>query len=264
MAFESVFSPTRPVHDPERVVPAHLDVSKYSVAWINLATLFRNLVTSVPKEVFEHASVSELVYALQEEIEVITQLFDVDTGGQCKPIFFYSTYEKLYKRNIIGLEFRLPKTANQLFYNGRENATLIELGKLTDTIRVFHDSVTPDGYEKAFMLTHHPYDLVNHRKFDELVLLESNTGAVKTKAFWNTKYNPMAGKVFSHLPFHRKLLLVFGDKVMIKPMPASVREDILKTSEKRHWTPATTEDKILLDLGLDLLDPLTLKTIRDL
>ena len=74
----------------------------------------------------------------------------------------------------------------------------------------------------------------------------------------------MSGKVFTHLPFTRKLLLIFGDKYLIKPYPPVLRNQILETSIQRKWTPVTTDEKISLDLSLDIRDPYMLTVINNL
>jgi hypothetical protein len=74
----------------------------------------------------------------------------------------------------------------------------------------------------------------------------------------------MAGKSFASLPFHRKLLMIFGDRYLIKPMAGKIREAILECADKRHWTPLTTEDKVKLDLGIDFKDPMHIQVFAAL
>ena len=59
-----------------------------------------------------------------------------------------------------------------------------------------------------------------------------------------------------------RLLLAFGDKVLIKPGPLPLRRQLLETSVKRHWLPVTTEAKVMMDLELDVRDPYMLSIFR--
>lgn len=264
LALESLFSPQKEPYDPQRVIPNQVNPQEYQSFWVNVTTLFRNLSSAVSKESFLRASVSELTATIEEEIDVIQTLFQTEAQNLCKPIFYYSTYKKLKSQNTPGLSFREPSTEQQKFYHHQLESTLKLLEKHSDTIKVFDDAVYPNHRDKSLILTHQPYDLVRFKNFERLDLLESNTGVLKPRALWNSKYNPMSGKVFTHLPFTRKLLLIFGDKYLIKPYPPVLRNQILETSIQRKWTPVTTDEKISLDLSLDVRDPYMLTVINTL
>lgn len=257
LAMETVFSPQQPVYDPQRVIPDRLDITQYQHAWVNLTTLFRNLSSSITKEVFVQTHPGEFAAVLEDEIAVIQNLFATEGSNVCKVSFYYSTYHSLLTRITPGLGFRLPHTEAQKYADSRLQETIKLLEKRSDTLVKFDDALTPKHHEKALVLTHQPYDLTGFKHFSSLDLLESNTGLVKPKVRWNTKYYPIPGEQMTHLPFHKKLLLALGDKVLIKPTPMSLRKQILATSVKRHWHPATTLDKVKLDLDLDIIDPYT-------
>lgn len=255
LAFESVFTAMQSPYDPSRTIPDHIDPTAYQTCWVNLRTLFRNLSSAVEKSVFLSASPEALADALESEVDVIQGLFAHEGQNLCKPIFYYSTYEKLLAQRIPGLEFRLPSTDGQKYFTAQLEATVKLLNKRSDSYHTLKDTIVPERREKAFVLTHYPYDLVGFDKFDRLDLLESNTGVVKPRSRWSSKYSSMSGQSFDHLPFFRKLLLVFGDKVLIKPMVAPMRKQILETSLARNWQPMTTLEKIKMDLGFDMKDP---------
>lgn len=255
LAFESVFQGRQPPYDKDRVIPNSVDVRDYDSCWINLTTLFRNLVSSVNKDVFTAAKPGEIADALEEEIAVIEGLFSVEGMGVCKPFFYYSTYEELLHKKVPGLTFRTENTDQQKYYKYQLDSVLKILEKRTDSLHRFKDALAPMQRERSFVLTHQPYDLTGHSRFDRLDLLESNTGVLKPKALWNTKYYPISGQSLIHLPFHKKLLFVMGDKVLIKPMPHVFRQKILEIAEKRKWTSLTTLDAINLHMSLDVQDP---------
>lgn len=258
LAFESVFMPVQKPYDDQRKIPNQVDINKYNSFWINVTTLFRNLVSAVEKDVFLKARVPDLCTTIEEEIGVISALFE-EAGNTCKPYFYYSTYDNL-KSSVkssrhVSVMLREPSTENQRYMNAMLEETLKLLNRHTESIVVFKDTVHPDNYDHSVILTHQPYDLVGYRKFNTLDLLESNTGILKSRHQWNTKYHAFGVKDLSHLPFNKKLLLVFGDKVLIKPGHNSMREQIYEISVKRNWTPATTLDKINLDIEHDVRDP---------
>ena len=264
LAFESIFPGRQPPFDPERKIPDKVDVSQYETCWVNLTTLFRNLVSSLDKETFLNAKPGMLAATLEEEIAVIHSLFELEGNNTCKVELYYSTYEKLLNRKVLGLSFREPSTDAQMFFHGQLMDTLKIMDKHTDTIKKTNDALMPDKREKAFVLTHQPYDLINWNRFDRLDLLESNTGVLKPRSLWNTKYYKMSGQSFAHLPFHRKLLLIFGDNNLIKPMSMILRKEILDISISHNWTALSTIEKVNLDCQLTIKDPFTLSILHSL
>lgn len=264
LAFESAFPGRQKPYDPDRKIPEPFDPMQYQTCWINLTTLFRNLVSAIDKDAFLKAFPGQLANTLMEEVLIIESLFENEGRGVCQPVYYYSTYEDLKKKQVPGLAFREPSTDNMRQYEAKLLDTIKYIEKQTDSIIRFKDAIMPKQREKAFVLTHQPYDLVNFAQFEQLDLLESNTGVLKPRARWNSKYAAMSGESFVHLPFFRKILLVMGDRVLIKPFPPKVRKEILECSIKRNWTPMTTLEKCLFDLDLDIRDPYTMASIKAL
>lgn len=255
LAFESLFPPRQVYYDPQREIPESINAAEYQSCWINVHTLIRNIAGAVDKTVIQHAHTNAITDTLCEEIEVIESLFQNEGLGVCKPFFYYSTYRDIRKIRVPGVSFRDPNTPNQMAFQAMIDNVVRELERRTDEVRVYHDTIRPPSKDVGLIITHYPYDLLSHKSFERLDLLESHTGVLKSKHAWNTKYSPMAGKSFANLPFQKKLLLIFGDRHLIKPMAGKIREVIVDSAEKRNWTPMTTEDKVKLDLSLDLLDP---------
>lgn len=256
LALESMFAGNQEPYDPDRLIPNRVKPSDYQECWINLATMFRNMAGSVDADVFASCSVQELADTMLTEIDVINNLFLVDARGECTPKFYFSTYSDLRRRKAQGVDLRDPTSEKQLFYAKQLEQVLKALKKASEDIHEFSGPIDPKKKHKAIALTHFPYDLTHFDKFEKLDLLESNTGVLKDRSRWNSKYYPVPGEDMSHLPFFRKLLLVFGDKNHIKPMPAPFRKKLHEVSVKRNWTPATTIAKIQLDFDLECRDPL--------
>jgi hypothetical protein len=114
------------------------------------------------------------------------------------------------------------------------------------------------------IITHYPYDLLSHTKFSALDLLESNTGKLKSRYQWSSKYYPVGDVDMKVLPFTRKLLLVFGDRILIQPFDMKLRRLILEIADKRKWTSLTTDAKIMQDFELDIREPFVLQFMKKL
>ena len=92
------------------------------------------------------------------------------------------------------------------------------------------------------MLTHYPYDLLAHRKFNHLVLLESHTGNIKGKEYWYTKY--YHGKDLPEMPFRLDLLTLLGDNIQFRNKVRDYRTEIIRCAKDYHWTTITTTGRI--------------------
>lgn len=258
LAIEALFSPQIAQYDSARIVPDHDDIKKYKHFWINIATLYRNCITALKRPDLVLVRPEEIKDALVFEMEVLRTLLAVEGNDVCKPVFYFCTYDSQYKKqkhNIIRLRDDttdlmkhatsvMMKTMHLLF---KEHSDL-GLLKLDDSLPFKHDAET-------LMLSHMPWDLLSHHSAKRLTLLESHTGRLKRRHLWYTKYYPMSGVELNTLPFTRKLLLLFGDKVMFHPVDAKFRRMILDISVNKKWTPLTTDAKVLFDISNELKEP---------
>ena len=265
LAMESIFEPMMKPYDPDRKIPNKVNPADYDTCYVNLQTLYRNLVGSMDKDLFNRATINDLIATLIEEIGVIQGLFDSEGNG-CQVKFYVAEHSDL-KRNVslgryVGVKLREATTDNQKYFEAQEKNCLKYLNTFTDSILQFKDALEPVGAERALVITHHPYDLINFAKFRQLDLLESNTGVLKTRYQWASKYHPLGDKDLSQLPFNKKLLLVFGDKAEIKPGSANLRNQVYDVSIRYNWVPTTTMDKINLNLQLGVLDPAMAAMLR--
>jgi hypothetical protein len=258
-ALESLFPPIRPLYDKDRIPPESVNVSMYDSVYINLNTLFRNFVSAVDKTAFETASVEDITATLEEEIDTIKTIFQMNNAA-CAVVFYHSTYKDLYddakSDGSKTLRLRLPTTAMQLYYEKVRAAVIKHMEEHTDSILKLNGALKPREYDRSLVLTHVPYDLIDFRLFAHVDLLESNTGIVKPRARWNTKYAKFGEADLSMLPFNKKLLYCFGDRAQIHPSNAKLRQAILDIAVKRKWHPMTTMEKITLEIGIESLDPI--------
>jgi hypothetical protein len=263
LAFESMFANRSPPHDPNRPLPPKVDPTAYASTYVNVATLYRNLIASIDSSGFLTASDYQLAEAISEEMEVINSLHTVEGNGLIKPVYYAMTYKKLHQGSGPTYKLRTPRTDNQRMVHSKYLSTLEKLSKHISYVE--YDSVIkPTARTTSVILTHVPYDLLSYTEFNKLDLLESNTGKLKTKRDWNTKYYPVGDSDLSRLPFNRKLLLLLGDRVLVQPVDIKLRRLILTIAEKRKWTQATTNDKMMYDFNLDVKEPYVLQYIQKL
>ena len=255
LAFETLFPPRQAVYDPNREIPKHEDSSQYQTCWINVETLFRNMVSSVDKGAFVTASVQQLLTTILEEIEVIESLFQYEGRGVTVPVFYVNNLRSLERNPPHQVTFRTPTPDGQKFYDGRLRELLEKLHKSTDKLEEYSGDLRPKDRTNDLIITHIPYDLTSYTRFGGLTLLESNTGRIKSRISWSSKYCPMSGVSFSRLPFTRKLLWIFGDRVHIKPMTPKIRTQIVEIADKCKWSGLTTPERVALDLSLNIRDP---------
>lgn len=264
LAFESLFDPVQARYDSEREIPPRVDLTNYSEMYLNVFTLFRNMAGSLDKGAFDTVKPQDFCDALLYEMEVIENLFNQGANGQCKPVFYFCTYEHLMKHAHKNVMFRADKTAIQLAYRQKMLATIKELNKYTDVIVKCDSDIKPPKRVPTLMLSHFAYDLVSRQNFAKLDLLESHTGVLKGRFKWYTKFYALPNADMSIIPFHKKLLLIFGDSSLITPMDRKLRLLIHESAKKRNWNAATTLEKVMLDLSIDIKEPYVLDVIRHL
>lgn len=252
LAFESVFEPRLPAYDPSRVIPQMVDLSKYNAIWINITTLIRNIIGALPKTSAHQVTPDDIKDAIIYEMQLLSEMTNTASSGNCKCLFYHHTYRRLLNNPLTTkfIKFRLPNTTLQIAYDNTVNKTmlLLERDKSLD-ITTTDSELSPDNSnDKALIFTHVPYDLVNYSDFRKLDLIESHTGKLKTRREWYSKYYPIVGSDMSILPFTRKLLLIMGDHILIKPIDIRFRKLIMDIAIARKWTPLTTPAKIRMDL----------------
>jgi hypothetical protein len=264
LAFESVFTGRLPAFDPERTIPNKVILSSYDSCYINIATLYRNIAGAVDKEVKLQSNENHYAEVVEQEMDIIQSLFKVEGGGTTTPIFYTMTYDKAVskaKSKIVDL--RQDRTDLQK----HERAILvktIEKLKQIPSIEKYKDYLKTSISTKALIMTHVPFDLLSHQKMGKLDLLESHTGKLKPRYEWGSKFYPLGDRDMSHLPFIEKLLLIFGDKVLIQPALTKIRQQVYDVSIKRGWTSMTTKAKVVMDLSTDIPEPMIARMLAQL
>ena len=264
LAFESLFLHRQTSYDPNYLPPQMVNLTQYDECWINLSTMFRNMVGSITKEAYLHTKEESFVETLLEEIELIEDLFRGEGHDLIQPVFYYMDYQKLKTSLPKQLRWRDDKTDNQRAYNHMHDKVLKLLRKKTDLIPEFNTEIRPPKPTRSLIITHQGYDLLSFRHFDKLTLLESHTGKLKERNLWYTKYAPVGEADLSNIPFQRKLFLIFGDKNLIQPSDFKLRKQITEIAVQRQWTSHTTEAKVMFDLELGIMEPYVLAFLKSL
>ena len=253
IAFESLFDGYLPPYDPERVIPPHVSINSFQEMWINVSTLFRNMVGSVAGNDITVARPSEYKDGLLAEIEIIKGLLANEGGGVCKPVFYYCSYKRAYTHvPHKAIMLRMDTTDKQKLYSKTLMATMQLLLNDQPEIRKLDSELLPDSHVTGLLLSHVALDLLSYNHFNKLSLLESHTGIIKNRAMWYTKFQN--GKDLNMIPFIRKLLYIFGDSEIYRSMDISLRRTIIEIANKGKWTALTTEAKVMQDLDTHMRD----------
>lgn len=259
LAFESIFQTESPSIDPMRVIPQQINISNYAEFWINISTLFRNMMGSLSKEDSLRVNSTDLKDALINEMDTIQSLLLNEGGGSCKPIFYVCEYQALQSKQskyfVLRQDSTLKQKINRALHDQAIKLLLAELGE-SDSLRVYDSDLSTlvkrvagvvQTRTSALILTHIAYDLTSHGQFTKLDLIESHTGVLKSRNQWYTKY--LDGGTLSNIPFLKGLLPVFGDKETFRPLDIKARQDVIDLAKQFKWNPTTTREKVLLNIS---------------
>lgn len=265
LAFESLFQGRQPPYDPDRKV-IRIDISKYNLNnfYINIWSLHRNIIGAYSTEQQTYLNPNKIYKDFVEEIEMIEDILSNEGKNMMKPVFYLPSYKTIYKRSHKNVNLRRESTAKQLFHKNLYEESIKNIlkdpvigSKVVDVDHQLPTSLT----EENLVLTHIPYDLLSYKRMKNLILLESHTGAFKTRELFPTKY--YGGEEIKNIPFQEKLLKILGDNVMFHPQMLKLRKLIIDISKKGGWTPFTTEDKVRFDLDLYLKERYILSDYYD-
>lgn len=237
--------------DPEETIEMELlelknETTLPNAIYINIETLFRNLYSSLGVNVRDSYLDDKLIPDIQEEMSIITSLISSVTNGKVKVVYYLTEHKSLDKM-LPRASLKVPKTKLQLIYQKYKNDTLKYLIEKSDfEINVFNTKVKGNDIN-AWIMTHHPLDLLSYPEFSKLLLLESHTGKLKPRNEWNTKLTN--GNKNFRLPFNIMTIQVMGDNGnLINGSPIKIKRTLLQLAEECKWNSMTTPDKVKSDL----------------
>lgn len=221
-------------------------ILKFDEMWINIRTLFRNLLGAMDSAGKKGVLPPTIANAMAAEMEMITSLVRDHTSNRVKVIYYISDYDGIERKySSVGV-VRKDSTPKQLEYTAIGNETFkILLTQYKDlNIQTYTLKIAPKehGSPKIMILTNYAFDLLSHKSFGHMALLESHTGAIKERAQWPTKY--LNGKELTQIPFTEYFLIIFGDSETFRPWDMKVRKELIDLAAKYNWTAVTTSDKI--------------------
>lgn len=234
---------------------------RYGGLWINIRTLYRNIYDALDGEDRKalvaalgqdksNRTMREAVVAFTDTLEEeLQRILQYGQGKLDKVTLYHREYADLLRR-FPGAILFTPKTPLQKTYHFLMDNVIDEvlrrpIGQYVDFGKGSQLKGEP---VKALILTHYPVDLLSRTEFIQLRLIESYSGAIKSKSQWNTKLTD--GKLYPRIPFNEFTIQAFGDRnILFMRYPKSVREAVLELAERFKWTTMTTTDKIKLNLG---------------
>jgi len=234
---------------------------EFEKVWINVRTLIRNVIGSVSDRSIESIRPDHIAFTVMEDIGAIEEALKV-YGPHLKLQLYYCEY-RFIQRSFPNALLREPSTVKQKTYNEvSERAWNFTRTLIQDSEYAFKNymkTIEGNYMEKVLMLSHFPIDLLSYKQFRELSLLESHTGAIKTRPYWYTKlYN---GKDLSIIPFNELTLQVYGDNETFRPTSIKLRRLLTDIAISNKWSYLTTVDKIRYNLN-SIKDPVSKEELK--
>ena len=216
LALESMFDPVIDPYDPDREIPNKIELKDYKYHIWNIYTIIRNLLHSVDeKDKISLITDKNFTKELNQEIDTLVNLYN---NTDLTVVIFIPDYDKVmdsFNKHKVS-EFTKP---------------MVELLAVRDYLKNY----TPDGLINTItggfniprmegnilLTTHLTVDLLNQH--NKITLLESNTGKVKSKYEWYTKYHPIGKRDLDTIPMVEEVLYILGDHNMVIPAPLTTR-----------------------------------------
>lgn len=214
--------------------------------WINVRTMFRNMYGSIDADFRKFLTAEILAPALIGEMGVIARNVESSPVGHLEVHFYSCSYSDL-SRKLPNAILKEAHTPLQLLYTALEQDTMALVKRKRESLEqpmsLFQTTIKGKATRaRAILLTHSPIDLL-FNDFSSVRLLESHTGALKSKTEWNTKLTN--AKVLPPLPFNAFTVQVFGDNnTYISGMPIKIKEAVIAMAEKDRWNPISSNDRI--------------------
>jgi hypothetical protein len=246
LAIESFATGTQAPYDPERKIPQFINISDYDSIWINLFTLYRNIVGALPSKGADAVVVGDIWHVLEFETDLLKRLIEEKSFGKTKVIFYASEYKGLALKHP-NAKLKENKTEKQIVYAAIMEKTVnyfIQQQAKSDNIKVFERLIKPAKPTKSLIITHYAYDLLADKHFEKLDLLETHTGILKTNALFYTKLTD--GKDLMRIPFGAWSLQVFGDSTLFSSLGSAIKKQIIDLSNQYQWNNRTTKDRLLM------------------
>ena len=201
IALESFFNLKKEYTPHHEIAP----YKKYDCVCINLSTLVRNMIASIKSSELKEVTRKDFITTLENEIEIITQLFNEYGNGRVSVFFYYNYYTRL-DRELKGGNFKVKMTDNQVLTQMVERDVPRHINPKLKNLEVTQLMIT-HGRRNNLLLSHNPLDLL-FNSLTSVALLESHTGKIKLPNEFNTKLKSSP----DYIPFNKITIQVYGDK----------------------------------------------------
>ena len=226
--------------DSSREVPKPVKpIAYYDTFYVNILTLIRNAIHSVPTLEQPYISASDIADFCASELFILSDILPIKVVG------YISTYKKLLSREAKPF-VREHSTPKQKVMSDLTNKSAMKMVKNLPIEQ--YTWTLPSTHAKIMLLTHLVADLYSYKSQSDIALLESNTGTVKTVSQFSSKFYNIPKEVVPYIPFNLKSNLILGDNNIIKPMAGKVRKEFLAAALDKKWTPNTSEKRVYTDL----------------
>lgn len=282
LAMEALAPGKLPAYDPQFKPGGQVKPDEYSTAWVNLATLHRNIIGAVDGKYAEALKPMDIAVVLSQEVDLIREIFTSHCPGisvrfyicgyiAIQPRYPYAKMRADKTPKQIANTLLLKNTIEALFGShegevdqiddAQEQAAgeLPSSKKYTYYPKLMKPAMSMQLHKKHLLMSHYAIDLMCLSQKHEVELLESHTGAVKGKALWYTKLSE--AKDLPQIPFNAMTLQVFGDSQTFHPMAKNVRQEVIDLAQKYQWNAATTKARMRLNLGY-MNDKLTAEILK--
>ena len=239
------------VHD-NLVKPKTPPIMEVHGIMFNLSTVFRNFYGALKPDALPSITVEAMANAMIAELLTIAAVVHEQTRGRVRAHFYWNHYESL-PALMHYAKFKPSKTPKQMLYDQLELDTIKTVLGLSRDAQVqiaIGDCEVVCPKEELLIMTHQVVDLILATGYRELILLESYTGVTKRRNQWYTKL--LRGSTdMLRVPFDRFTIQYVGDSGgMFSSQIGLQRKVLTDCAEKYQWTAATTQERVLLTLGL--------------
>ena len=239
-----------PKYDADRATPlkadgTHYDVNDYGRHIINTHLIIRNVLNSIKSPNKEKLFINTAFYdAIVSELHMIKEMYN---GYKCQLQFFVPTYNTVFEH--MGKD----KPPNISWWVGYTNYIKITNQLIKEKLPIYTGvngyHFHKDDKNNVLISTSYPVDLLNAKRMKSLTLLESNTGSIKVKSQWNTKYHPIGkDRPVDIIPFMEKILWLLGDNHMVSPGLLIDRRELWEIAKTRGWTSITSDTTVMDDI----------------
>jgi hypothetical protein len=233
---------------PDYPLP-EMPILKVDEVWVNIATLVRNTMNSFPSDMRDSLKPSFLANCCMVDMDILDKVYLGLILEKTIEVKFYFCRRKNIERKYPQARWRTLKTIKQeLEFNLLQKTIDILLEQREDEINVF--DFEPEGVSKnVALMTHYPIELLTHKQFKNLYLLESHTGSLKDRELWYTKFST---KGLDFMPFDKMTIQMFGDgNNLFAVYPIKLRKKMIEVAKKYRWSYMTTKEKVLMNVELE-------------